>query len=1644
MLNHVFFVMNRQKIVHTLQKMKTSAVGVFLVVALFFFFNSTISSASAMTLLQDDFSSGTFDASKWTEFDTVSGGSGVGVGNIQIVGGQLQALGNNAYNTNGLRSILSFDRSVGDITIDADVTFSDCTTNYTGLEYGPWVSGNLQTGTIIFNRTAGALRVWAFANTAIIAGICTNNVPIHIKMVIKSTGGVDAYLNGSVTPNGSLNASQAPNTFTNYPISLQGYNSSVQYDNIVVSGTTAVPGVPIGVTPIASSGQVALSWTAPSNTGNTAITDYVVEYKLSADSLWTTFNDGVSTGTTATVTGLTNGSSYNFRVSAVNAVGTGSPSSTATATPNVSPAAPTNLYGTPAYTQVSLAWIASGTNGGSAIADYIVESRIGSGSWSTFADGTSTATTTTVTGLTNGTTYEFRVSSVNTDGMQSVTSTTTFVTAGPLGLIEAFTGTTIDTSKWAETDSATNGSGGTVGNVQQNGSLTVTGNNAWGTNGVQSVATFDRTNGDISVQVTMSGSSCSSGSLFNFGYGDMNFYPNGTSYLVTKNGASWYLYYSSMGVQPNVAITGVTCTAGTPLTMKLVASQTGGASVYVNGATTPNATISGGTFTNKPVWLQNYSSGVTTTFDNVYVIKPPSPDAPSGLSATAGDGQIGLSWTEPSDNGSAITDYVIEYKSGSGSYQTFADGVSTTASGTVTGLTNGVAYTFRVSAVNVIGTSSPSSTVTSTPVNATPSVPIASGVTISGTETVGQTLTGTYVFADPNGDTEGTSLYRWLRSDTANGTFVAISGATGATYILVSADLNKYLKFEVTPVSTVSPTTGTAVLSSATGQISALCSNCVYHILSTGQSLSVGTNGAPALSTTQPYNNKKLSGTSLVSLIESGVETMSSGLANSVTSNVIGNAYDLIVSIHGVGATTYSGLKKGTTPYNNGIAQVNNAKAAVTALGRPYQVTAVTTIHGESDHLAGTTQSQYEADLVEWQNDYDTDVKAITGQSDTIYLFTDQMSSWTGYNSAISVIPYAQLAAAEDHPDKIVLVGPKYFLQYSDAAHLTNTSYRWLGEYYAKAYTKVVIDGGTWTPLSPRQIVRNGNVIYAQFNVPAGSLVFDTTLVDLKANYGFEYADDSSSASISSVEMVNADTVKITLSTSPTGTNQKLRYAYTGTSGSQPGAHIAGSERGNLRDSDATPSLYGNNLYNWAVHFNKIVTADIIAPSLSGILATVGTQSSTIAWTSDEVGSSIVDYGLTDAYGSSTTEADISTRVTSHSVTLSNLVVCTTYHYRVRSKDLAQNEGISADGTFTTTGCTGSTTVNAETDSSITTASGGSTATASSDSDASDSDSGCTDRAPGSQEPHLYGASAQDANSILLSFTKSSGPVDKYMLEYGTQPDAYPYKANDIGDQNARSYLVQALSPDTVYYFRIRAKNGCAKGHWSNAISAKTNTAVAVRALNITQSELTPKPVKEVLKEDTCQSYTVQAGDTLWSIAKKVLGEGQKYTELIDGNKETYPLLKDSMRIQLGWKLTFGCDTNQNQPTESQTPEVISQEGYDVSIKVVNTDKQPVAGAKVTLHSKVQETTTDANGIATFAHVEEGDHRVIIAYNGYEGEQSVNLTGDVKAFDLTVTVQAKTVRISTFAYWIIGILVAVIVIMARLLLWMRRRRNAGE
>ena len=151
------------------------------------------------------------------------------------------------------------------------------------------------------------------------------------------------------------------------------------------------------------------------------------------------------------------------------------------------------------------------------------------------------------------------------------------------------------------------------------------------------------------------------------------------------------------------------------------------------------------------------------------------PGAPDDLTATAGNTQVVLKWTAGAENFGTITGYKVEKNSGSWSDVT-TDTSSTSTSYTVTGLTNGTAYTFRVSAINEIGTGAASSASSSTTPLTVPDAPTSLSVSA-----VAETPNASLSWSAPSG-TGGSALtgYAIKRGGTV---IVSDTGDTATSYV---------------------------------------------------------------------------------------------------------------------------------------------------------------------------------------------------------------------------------------------------------------------------------------------------------------------------------------------------------------------------------------------------------------------------------------------------------------------------------------------------------------------------------------------------------------------------------------------------------------------------------------------------------------------------------------------------------------------------------------------------------------------------------------------------------------------------------------------------------------------------------------------
>jgi hypothetical protein len=183
-------------------------------------------------------------------------------------------------------------------------------------------------------------------------------------------------------------------------------DAAVQTDLSDLFGTAAPPAAPASLNATPGNNQVALSWAA-----SAGATSYHVKRSLSSGGSYTTV--ATVSATSYTDTGLTNGVTYYYVVTALNASGESGNSPEASATPNLAPPpAPTNLTASAGNLQVTLNWSAAS----GAVSYNLKRGTTGGGPYGTLVASGISATSYTDTTVANGTTYYYVVTAVNAGG----------------------------------------------------------------------------------------------------------------------------------------------------------------------------------------------------------------------------------------------------------------------------------------------------------------------------------------------------------------------------------------------------------------------------------------------------------------------------------------------------------------------------------------------------------------------------------------------------------------------------------------------------------------------------------------------------------------------------------------------------------------------------------------------------------------------------------------------------------------------------------------------------------------------------------------------------------------------------------------------------------------------------------------------------------------------------------------------------------------------------------------------------------------------------------------------------------------------------------------------------------------------------
>ena len=200
---------------------------------------------------------------------------------------------------------------------------------------------------------------------------------------------------------------------------------------VLTNSADTTPGAPTNVVATAGNVSASVAWTPPTSTGGAQLISYTVTADPGGQTVAVAGNK-----TSAIVPGLSNGTQYTFSVHATNGVGVGAESDASNAvTPEAQPGAPTAVQGVAGTGQVDLSWTPPANDGGSPILGYSIKQSGDcgpNGPLCATATAAADATSVTVAGLLNGTSYSFTVHATNAigNGPESVASTAVTTTPG--------------------------------------------------------------------------------------------------------------------------------------------------------------------------------------------------------------------------------------------------------------------------------------------------------------------------------------------------------------------------------------------------------------------------------------------------------------------------------------------------------------------------------------------------------------------------------------------------------------------------------------------------------------------------------------------------------------------------------------------------------------------------------------------------------------------------------------------------------------------------------------------------------------------------------------------------------------------------------------------------------------------------------------------------------------------------------------------------------------------------------------------------------------------------------------------------------------------------------------------------------------
>ena len=498
------------------------------------------------------------------------------------------------------------------------------------------------------------------------------------------------------------------------------------------------PGAPLNLAAAAAGTAINLSWDAPASDGGATITSYRIETSSDGDD-WTELVPSVA-GTTYADTGLTVGTTHYYRVAARNSAGLGTASAAVSQTARVvAPGAPQNLAAVSHGTTINLSWDAPASDGGAEVTSYRIETSTDGDDWSELVSSV-TGTKYADTGLTIGTTYYYRVTARNSEGLGATSGAVSATVianlpGAPQSLSAASGGRTSIDLSWDEPGSD-GGSAITGYGIE----TSADGLAGWSsltddTGSTDTSYVHDGLAASTTVHYRVSAVSAA-------GDGPASATASATTDPPSVPGAP-HITSTDADIEGRYILVPLAIpedNGGAQITgLRIEGSEGTGELNWViladnyRGLVYPHEGISPGATWHHRISAIN-SVGVGPP-SNVVTVTMPSiaPGPPQNLTATAEDDSVDLSWDKPaSDGGEDITGYSVEASTDGESWDELEPS-TTDLSYSHTGFAGKTTYYYRVSAINSVGTGSPSDTASATSPAVAPGPPRNLSVTTEGT-----------------------------------------------------------------------------------------------------------------------------------------------------------------------------------------------------------------------------------------------------------------------------------------------------------------------------------------------------------------------------------------------------------------------------------------------------------------------------------------------------------------------------------------------------------------------------------------------------------------------------------------------------------------------------------------------------------------------------------------------------------------------------------------------------------------------------------------------------------------------------------------------------------------------------------------------